>query len=69
MRAHDFVTTVAEREGTTVDQALLHARAVFVTLREVLDEEFFDVRVHLPTDYDVLLRPMVTPGSATARHR
>jgi uncharacterized protein (DUF2267 family) len=56
LSVRDFVLRVAEREGVTPDTAREHARAVFLTLREVVGEkEFSDVLAQLPKDYDVLL--------------
>jgi uncharacterized protein (DUF2267 family) len=52
----DFVLRVAEREGVTPDTAHEHARAVFLTLREVVGEkEFSDVDAQLPDEYSALL--------------
>jgi uncharacterized protein (DUF2267 family) len=51
-----FVLRVAEREGVTPDTAHEHARAVFLTLREVVGEkEFSDVDAQLPDEYAALL--------------
>jgi uncharacterized protein (DUF2267 family) len=56
MSLDKFIDRVATREG--IDDVLTvreHARAVFLTLREAVgDEEFFDVTVQLPPDYDAL---------------
>jgi uncharacterized protein (DUF2267 family) len=49
-----FVGRVVEREGVAPEQARLHARAVFTTLREAVGEEFYDVTVQLPPEYAVL---------------
>jgi uncharacterized protein (DUF2267 family) len=52
----EFERLVAEREGTGRGPAHQHARAVFTTLREALDErEFSHVEAALPDDYVVLL--------------
>jgi uncharacterized protein (DUF2267 family) len=41
--------------------AVAHARAVFTTLREAVDDdEFFDVTVQLPQDYVSALIPAPT---------
>jgi uncharacterized protein (DUF2267 family) len=56
MTLDEFVERAAEREGVGMDEAREHARAVLTTLREAIpDQEFLDVRVQLPDDYDVLL--------------
>jgi uncharacterized protein (DUF2267 family) len=53
-----FLGRVAEREGVPPPDALVHARAVLVTLREAVgDDEFFDVTVQLPADYARALMP------------
>jgi uncharacterized protein (DUF2267 family) len=55
MSLERFLDRVAERAGVPPEDAGRHARAVFTTLREaVSDEEFFDVTVQLPPEYDVL---------------
>jgi uncharacterized protein (DUF2267 family) len=56
MTLDEFVERVAAREGVGPDEAREHARAVLTTLREAIpDQEFLDVRVQLPGDYDTLL--------------
>jgi uncharacterized protein (DUF2267 family) len=54
MSLEEFLGRVAEREGVTPDQARAHARAVLTTLRDAVEEEFFDVTVQLPPEYGVL---------------
>jgi len=55
-----FVALIAEREGVPSGVALSHARAVLATLREAVDDEFFDVTVQLPQDYVSALIPART---------
>jgi uncharacterized protein (DUF2267 family) len=56
MSLDEFVRRVAQREGVAFEQALEHSRAVLATLREAIpDSEFYDVAVHLPDEYDVVL--------------
>jgi uncharacterized protein (DUF2267 family) len=56
MSLEDFVLHVADREGVTYDDALDHVRAVLATLHEALgDEEWSDVIVELPNEYDAVL--------------
>jgi uncharacterized protein (DUF2267 family) len=56
MSLDQFVTRVAERTGHSVEQARDDVRAVMVTLREAVgDDEFFDVAVQLPREYDAVL--------------
>lgn len=56
-----FLALIAEREGIAPGIALVHARAVFATLREAVDDdEFFDVTVQLPEDYVRALAPART---------
>jgi uncharacterized protein (DUF2267 family) len=50
----EFLALVARREGATPEQAFAHASAVMATLRDALEEEFFDVSVQLPPEYGVL---------------
>jgi uncharacterized protein (DUF2267 family) len=53
MSLEDFLARIAEREGVSALVAREHARAVFVALREAVgDDEFFDVTVQLPEEYD-----------------
>jgi uncharacterized protein (DUF2267 family) len=55
MSLDEFVRRIAEREGTTPDEAQEQARAVFATLREAVPErEFDDVVAQLPRDYAAL---------------
>jgi uncharacterized protein (DUF2267 family) len=49
-----FLQRVAEREGVSAEQAREHALAAFATLREAVEEEFFDIAVQLPNEYWVL---------------
>jgi uncharacterized protein (DUF2267 family) len=47
-----FVMRVAEREGVGDLEAVQHAHAVFLALRETVgDDEFFDVTAQLPEEY------------------
>ncbi|MCU1499953.1 MAG: hypothetical protein JWM47_3906 [Acidimicrobiales bacterium] len=56
MPADQFVRRVAEREGTAADQAVRHVRIVLSAVRDAAGiEEFSDVVVELPDDYDALL--------------
>jgi uncharacterized protein (DUF2267 family) len=56
MPATEFLRRVAEREGVSPELALRHVRALHATLREAVSpEEFADVQVELPNDYDPLL--------------
>jgi uncharacterized protein (DUF2267 family) len=56
MALDEFVRRVAEREGVSEADAREHAHAVLVTLREAVgDDEFFDVTVQLPQDYEPVL--------------
>ena len=58
MRVADFVARVAAREGASPNDAYVHAKAVFPTLREAVDdEEFFDVTVQLPGEYSEVMTP------------
>jgi uncharacterized protein (DUF2267 family) len=58
MPLQSFLRRVAEREGATPAEALVHARVVLATLREAVgDEEFFDVMSELPADYQRTLVP------------
>jgi uncharacterized protein (DUF2267 family) len=51
-----FVQLVAEREGVSLIDAGLHARAVFRVLRDAIgEEEFLDITDQLPDDYVRLL--------------
>ena len=59
MRAEEFARRVAGREGASVRDATRHTRAVMATLRDAVGvEEFADVVVELPKDYDPLLRAL-----------
>jgi len=51
MSRERFLDRLAEREGTTPNEAFVHARAVLTTLREAVDDEFFDVSAQLGPDY------------------
>ena len=52
MSLDEFADRVAEREAIGYEQALDHARAVFATLRETLeDKEFSDLLSELPRGY------------------
>jgi uncharacterized protein (DUF2267 family) len=56
MPVEEFLRRIAEREGVSVREEPEHARAVFTTLREAVgDEEYFDVTVQLPDDYQAVL--------------
>jgi uncharacterized protein (DUF2267 family) len=55
MPAEEFVRRVAQREGATVDAARGHIEAVLAALRDTVPEEFYDIAVELPGDYDSLL--------------
>ena len=56
-----FVTLIAAREGVPAPGlALAHARAVLTTLREAVEDEFFDVTAQLPRDYVSALIPAPT---------
>ncbi len=55
-----FVALIAAREGVPPGVALAHARAVLATLREAVDDEFFDVTSQLPQDYLSALIPART---------
>jgi uncharacterized protein (DUF2267 family) len=59
MSLDEFVRRVARREDADLSQALEHSRAVLTTLREAIpDNEYYDVAVQLPHEYDaVLARP------------
>jgi uncharacterized protein (DUF2267 family) len=52
-----FLRRVAEREGASGPEAVRDARAVFGALRDAVgDEEFVDVTVQLPDEYQALAR-------------
>jgi uncharacterized protein (DUF2267 family) len=54
--ADEFVAVVAGREGVDRETGRRHIRAVLAGLRAALgDEEFSDMVVELPKDYDLLL--------------
>jgi uncharacterized protein (DUF2267 family) len=56
MSAAEFVERVAQLEGVPLEQAVDHAHAVLVTLREAIgEEEFRDIDDQLPADFDPLL--------------
>jgi uncharacterized protein (DUF2267 family) len=56
MTEQEFVSRVAELEGTPPEEAERHAHVVFQVLREALsDDEFSDMVAQLPTDYAPLL--------------
>jgi uncharacterized protein (DUF2267 family) len=56
MSVEEFVLRVADREGVSYDDAREHVRAVLATLHEALgDEEWSDVTVELPREYDAVL--------------
>jgi uncharacterized protein (DUF2267 family) len=56
MSAAEFVHRVAEGEGVTDDEAVNHVVAGLAALRQAVgDEEYFDVTVELPPDYEPLL--------------
>jgi uncharacterized protein (DUF2267 family) len=52
MSLDEFLARVADRAGVTREEALDYARAVFLTLREVVGErEFLDITDELPAEY------------------
>jgi uncharacterized protein (DUF2267 family) len=52
----EFAERIAQRAGTTVDEAVADARAVFAVLRQALKEgDFYNLVSQLPLDYSVLL--------------
>jgi uncharacterized protein (DUF2267 family) len=52
MSLDEFISRVAEREGVSTEDALDHAQAVFVTLREVIpDKEWSELLAELPRGY------------------
>jgi uncharacterized protein (DUF2267 family) len=56
MSLDEFVARVAEREGVDDSRARDHVRAVMTTLREVVgQDEWSDVTVELPREYDAVL--------------
>jgi uncharacterized protein (DUF2267 family) len=56
MSPDEFVVTVADREGCSVEAARDHVRAVFATLREaVTPGEWDDIEAQLGRDYRDLL--------------
>jgi uncharacterized protein (DUF2267 family) len=55
MSRDEFLRRVAEQEGIDSLVAAEHARAVLVTLREAVGDEFMDVRAQLPPEYGDLL--------------
>jgi uncharacterized protein (DUF2267 family) len=56
MSLDEFIDRVAEREGVGLEEARDHVRAVFRTLRDAVGDEFVDVRVQLPAEYEPVLR-------------
>ncbi|MCU1350805.1 MAG: hypothetical protein JWM05_14 [Acidimicrobiales bacterium] len=56
----EFVGRVASREGVSVRETLRHVRAVLAALRNAVGDEFFDVAVELPPDYQRALLPVPT---------
>jgi uncharacterized protein (DUF2267 family) len=56
MSLDQFVAGLAGREGVDPEEAREHARAVLVTLREAVGEqEFRDITVQLPDEYEAAL--------------
>jgi uncharacterized protein (DUF2267 family) len=56
MSLDEFVARVAERTSHSLERARDDVRAVMVTRREAVgDDEFFDVAVQLPTEYDAVV--------------
>ncbi|MEA2275097.1 MAG: hypothetical protein QOC78_57 [Solirubrobacteraceae bacterium] len=56
MTLQEFLARIAQRAGTTPEEALRHARAVFAALREALPpKELSDVLAQLPREYDEAL--------------
>jgi uncharacterized protein (DUF2267 family) len=52
----EFLRRVAAREGTDLDTALRHARAVFAALgRTVSEQEIADMTAELPKDFEPLI--------------
>jgi uncharacterized protein (DUF2267 family) len=66
MSIDEFLERVAEREAVSTDVARTHVRAVLATLRDAVDEEFFDVRAQLPPEYSGVL-PQPEPMQARRR--
>jgi uncharacterized protein (DUF2267 family) len=58
MPADEFLARVAQREGVDDDRVWEHTRAVFAVLAEAVEEEYFDVVVQLPEDYEALAHPV-----------
>lgn len=56
MKLDKFIHRVADREGVSIVEAALHTRVVFLVLRELLgDDEFRDITVQLPSEYEEVL--------------
>jgi uncharacterized protein (DUF2267 family) len=60
MSLDEFLDRVMEREGVDSERAIDHTRAVLATLREAVGDEFLDVRVQLPADYEPVLTGLRT---------
>jgi uncharacterized protein (DUF2267 family) len=56
MKVDEFLRRVAQRAGLPPDRTREYARAVLVTLRRLVPEEYFDISVQLPAEYGPLLR-------------
>jgi uncharacterized protein (DUF2267 family) len=55
MPVEDFLALVAAREQVGLAEARNHTAAVLSTLREAVgDEEFLDVTVQLPREYETV---------------
>ena len=55
MSLEELVGRVAELEGVDPEKAHDHVRAVLATLREALGDEFRDVYVQLPDEFEAVL--------------
>jgi uncharacterized protein (DUF2267 family) len=56
MHLEEFIARIADREGTSVDAARRHAKAVMATLHDaVTDEEFEEVAGQLGPEYRELV--------------
>jgi uncharacterized protein (DUF2267 family) len=56
MSVDEFVATVADREGVSLEEAEAHTRAVFAALRAAISgKEFSDVAAQLSRDYERVL--------------
>jgi uncharacterized protein (DUF2267 family) len=55
MSAREFAARVSDRAGIDVERAVRDIPAVLAVLRSDMGDEFFDIRVQLPSDYWPLL--------------